>query len=95
MRKFAFLIMGDFYPEKDIVSIHNGGATMIGVPNIEEACKVAKTLQENGVECIELCGAFEESGAREIIAATNNKIAVGYTVHLPEQDALYKTLFPE
>ncbi|MDY4585617.1 MAG: DUF6506 family protein, partial [Oscillospiraceae bacterium] len=30
-------------------------------------------LVKQGVDCIELCGAFGEDGAREIIAVTENK----------------------
>lgn len=95
MRKFAFIILGDFNKENDTASIHNGEATIVGVSSVSEACVTAKELQKNGVECIELCGAFGEDGAREIIKATNNEVGVGYTIHLPEQDALYQVLFPE
>lgn len=94
MRKFAFILLGNFDREKDTATIHNGDATIVGVSSIEEACTAAKELQKNGIECIELCGAFGEDGAREIIKATDNKIGVGYTIHLPEQDALYEVLFP-
>ena len=46
-----------------------------------------------GVDCIELCGAFEEEGARRVIEATGNKVPVGYVVHLPSQDPLFQALF--
>lgn len=91
--KFAFIIMGNFNMDKDHTTIHNGEASMIGVANIDEACTVAKQLQNDGVNCIELCGAFEEDGAKRIIEATNNKIPVGYVIHLPQQDDLFNALF--
>ena len=56
--KFAFLIMGNFNSKIDHASIHNGMAQMIGVANIQEASIVAKKLYEDGIDCIELCGAF-------------------------------------
>lgn len=93
--KFAFLIMGDFQPRRDRASIHNGSAQIIGVSDIEEACKEARKLSQEGIDCLELCGAFGESGAKRVIEATEQKIAVGYIVHLPEQDKLYQKLFGE
>ncbi len=91
--KFAFLIMGHYDSKKDIAAIDGGDAQIIGVADIDEACAMAQKLYENGVECVELCGAFEETGAKKIIDATGGKLAVGYVVHLPEQDALFERLF--
>lgn len=91
--KFAFLIMGNFSSDTDRASIHSGSAQMIGVATIEEACKVAKELQQDGIGCIELCGAFGEAGARRIIEATNNQLPIGYVTHLPEQEAIYQAAF--
>ena len=84
--KFAFLILGDFRPEADRAAIHGGAAQMRGVSTRE--------LLEQGVGCIELCGAFGPDGARRIIEATENRIPVGYVTHLPEQEAVYRAAFP-
>lgn len=91
--KFAFLIMGDFDHKRDHGSIHHGMVQIIGVASIEEACVVARRLVAEGVECIELCGAFGAESARKVIAATEHKLPVGYVVHLPEQDELFTALF--
>ncbi|HJB16942.1 MAG TPA: hypothetical protein IAA05_13045 [Candidatus Blautia excrementipullorum] len=93
--KFAFLILGNnFDREKDQALIHNGTARIIGVPSVQEAALTARKLYEDdGVDCIELCGAFGPEGARKIIEATDNKIPVGYITHLPEQDEVYNAAF--
>ena len=91
--KFAFLILGDFNNTTDNASIHNGAAHIIGVANIKEACAVADKLLKQGIDCIELCGAFGASGAKKIIEATNNKIPVGFITHLTEQEEIYKIAF--
>lgn len=91
--KFAFIIMGDFLPQRDRAAINCGTAQIIGVSNLEEACVQASQLCDSGIDCIELCGAFGENGAKEVINATKNKIPVGYVVHLPEQDTLFRSLF--
>lgn len=91
--KFAFLIMGNFNSKNDTAYIHDGDARIIGVSNLKEACSIAKKLYEEGINCIELCGAFNEEGAREIIKATNNEIPIGYVTHLKEQEEIYNKTF--
>ena len=91
--KFAFIIMGELDPRQDQATIGNGSVKTVGVANLDQACRVAQELAAEGVDCIELCGAFGEAGARKIIAATTNKIPVGFVIHLPEQEPLFKALF--
>lgn len=92
--KFAFLVMGaDLDSQRDRAVIKEGTAQIIGVSNLEEACAVAKDLLEKGIDCIELCGAFREDGARKVIHATQNKIPIGYVTHLPEQEEVYRLAF--
>lgn len=91
--RFAFLIMGEFDVTRDIAQIHAGMAQIIGVSNMEEAKVTAKKLLEDGVGCIELCGAFGEAGAKAIIEATGGKIPIGYVTHLPQQDEVYAEAF--
>ena len=59
----------------------------------QEAAAAAKQLCEEGIDCIELCGAFGAEGAKQIIEITENRIPVGYVTHLPEQDEIYKAVF--
>ncbi len=91
--KFAFIILGDFEAQTDRAVIHKGAAQIVGVSSVEEACRVARELSAAGAGCLELCGAFGENGARQVIAATEGRVPVGYVVHLPEQDNLYKKFF--
>ena len=44
-------------------------------------------------DVIELCGAFRESGAREVIDATCGKIPVGFVTHLDCQNDLFDEIF--
>ena len=92
--RFAFIIMGeDFDSLKDCASIHEGAVQTIGVSSVEEACEVSIKLYEEGIDCIELCGAFGEAGAKSIIDVTENKIPVGYVTHLREQDEIFEKVF--
>ena len=53
----------------------------------------AMELMEEGIAAIELCGAFGPKLAREIIEATNGKVAVGYVIHDPDQDEGFAEFF--
>ena len=91
--RFAFIIMGEFQAAQDRAQIHQGAAQIVGVSDLQEAVQAARRLQAEGVDCIELCGAFGEAGAREIIRATEGRLPIGYVTHLPEQDDVYRAAF--
>ena len=94
--KFAFIILGeDFHPDTDRAEIHGGAARIIGVSSVREACREAVRLKDEGIGCIELCGAFGPDGAAQVIDATRNSLPVGYITHLPGQDPLYRKVFGE
>ena len=65
----------------------------MGGTTISAGAEIAARLEEEGVGCIELCGAFGEEGARAVIEATKNRIPVGYVTHLPEQEEVYRKAF--
>ncbi len=95
-KKFAFLLMGkDFDMSKDIAVFETEGmiSYLFTVTSFEAALKRAVACAEDGFGAIELCGAFGKEWADKIIAATGNRIAVGYVVHNPEQDALFERFF--
>lgn len=91
--KFVYLIMGPFDSKFDRKAIgKNNNAEIIGVKNLEQAKEISKSLI--GIaDVIELCGAFEKEGAREIIDATNGKIPVGFVTHFDFQNDLFDELF--
>ena len=92
--KFAFLIMGnEFDSSKDRAYIHDGMCQIIGVNDIEDAESTARKLLQEGIGCIEVCGAFGIDGAKAIINATENRIPVGYVTHLPSQEDLFIKAF--
>lgn len=95
-KKFAFILMGNHYtPEKHnaCFETENQITYICTVKNFDEVKGTIDTLVKEGVGAIELCGAFKKEKADEIIAYTNNKLAVGYVVHNPEQDELFKNFF--
>lgn len=94
--KFAFLILGnDFVPKNDSAFIHGDSARIIGVSSVDEACAQAKKLMDEGITCVELCGAFGPEGAKKVVDATQNRLPVGYVTHFPEQDEVFNKVFGE
>lgn len=94
--KFASIVMGAGYdPNEQQAHFSNewNDTYFYGVSDLTSACTLAKKLKEEGFQCIELCGAFGKEGAEQIIEATENKVAVGYSIHLQSQDTLFDSVF--
>ena len=92
--KIGFMAMGNYDLQRDQATLRGGETRLVGVADLDQACQVAREMQEDGVGCIELCGAFGPEGARRIIEATGGKLPIGYVVHFPEQDDLFASAFP-
>ena len=91
--RFAYLIMGPYDEKVDRAEIGGGKAQIIGVPTIEAACQGARELQADGVDAIEVCGAFGEEGAGKLAEATGSTISIGYVVNHPATAEAHKKLF--
>lgn len=63
------------------------------IKNMADAEEKARACAAEGFGVIELCGAFGQSGAEALIAATGGKLGIGYGVHLPGQDGLFAAFF--
>lgn len=95
-KKFAFILMSDAYnPEEHQACFEKGNMTsyIYTVRSFDEACTKMKELAAEGFGAVELCGAFGPEKAQKLIELTDNKIAVGYVVHNPEQDGLFDAFF--
>jgi len=73
-----------------------GLVTVVGVPTLDEACRVAaKARAEGAADFIELCGDFGEDGCRRVIAAVGGELPVGYVTYFPEEGEKVDRLFAE
>ena len=66
-------------PAKHRASVHTPQVdlTVVGVANYAEAEHVAKSMIEDGIAAIELCGGFGTDGVARIARAVGGKAAVG------------------
>lgn len=95
-KKFAFLLMDpQLSPDKDRANFETDKFiySFCAVTGARNAKARAVELMEDGVTAIELCGAFGQKLAREIIEATKGKVAVAYVVHDPDQDEGFEKFF--
>ena len=67
--RFAFIFMNTDLPGIERTTVRGGDSEFVGVRSLDEACSVASSLVDEGVGCIELCGAFGEDGARAVMEA--------------------------
>ena len=79
LTKYAFLMIGDGYTPAQITTLDSGAfaTTVICVENINMACEEAKKLLPQGIQLIELCGAFKGDMVDAVITAVEGKIPVG------------------
>jgi len=75
---FIFLAPGaDSAKHHSVVHTPGVDLTVIGVPNYAEAERAARSLIDQGIAAIELCGGFGTAGAARIAAVAGAKAAVG------------------
>lgn len=91
--KFAFMIMGERFDKTAFEYCEQADLRVVSVPDIESARVAAAQLKDEGIDVIELCGAFGLDGATAVKEATGGTVGVSYTVHHPELGPLFEKLF--
>jgi len=85
LNSWAFIYLGSGVedPAVDRAVIECGGVrtTIVAVPEKSAAVQVARDLVANGVQAIELCGAFEPAWAMKVIEATGRGVPVGSVIY--------------
>jgi hypothetical protein len=75
---FIFLAPGaDAAKHRAVVHTQQVDLTVVGVANYAEAERAAKSMVEQGIAAIELCGGFGVAGAARIARVVEGKAAVG------------------
>jgi phosphoribosylformylglycinamidine (FGAM) synthase-like amidotransferase family enzyme len=69
--------------------------SVLGVSEMSEAFEAAKTMLNDKIQMIELCGGFSEADAAEIRRSISNQVPVGVVVHDAESLAEIEKLVSE
>lgn len=64
-------------PREDVLGSDDCVLVSVGVPSVGEGPEVARRLVDEGVQLIELCGAFGPAGTAAIVEAVAGRVAVG------------------
>ena len=87
LTKFGFIVRGDgFDPETDVQIMESPDfkMTTIGISHLEQVCDAARRLVADGVQMIELCGAFGPIWTAKLIEAIDDAVPVGSVSYGPE-----------
>lgn len=63
------------------------------VNSFEQAKILVSKLKNEGFGVVELCGAFGEEKAKELMTITNNEIGIAYVVNSESQNKLFQKFF--
>lgn len=79
LTKYAFMMIGEGYTPAQVTTLDSGSfsTTVVCIENIEMACEEAKKLVPQGIQLIELCGAFKGDMIDAVINAVDGQIPVG------------------
>jgi len=77
------LVWPGFDPKKHRVTLEAPtlSMTIVGVKDFDEGANIAKGLVEEGIQVIDLCGAWGAVGATKIIEAVGDKVPVGLVLY--------------
>jgi len=91
LEKFGFIVVGDEFEQ--LQGTDSFQMTVVGIRKPKEAIDVAKKMVEDGIQIIELCGAFGPVWTARVIEATEGKVPVGTVTYGPESmPGLFKVL---
>jgi len=80
MIKIAYIFVcpeADSKKHRATVEIPTLSLIAVGVKDFDDAANVAKSLVEDGIQLIEVCGAYGPVGTAKIIEAVGGKVPVG------------------
>ena len=98
MLKYAFLFVvpdADSKKHRVVVETPTLSTTIVGAKDFDDAVNTAKSLVEDGVQLIDLCGGYGPAGAAKIVEAVGDKIPVGSVNYGIESVGKIAALFKE
>lgn len=96
MKQFAYILLGPVYqPDKDQAEFTAGNTRHLirTASSFEEAKALVLQLIKSGVGAIELCGAFGQQRARELMELTDCQVSISYAIHEPEVEKANQAFF--
>lgn len=96
MKKSAFVFMGPGYdPELHQAEFELGNrlTSVFTVNDFEGAKQRVAWCHRQGYGVVELCGAFGEEKAKQLVELTDGEVGIGYVVNSPGQQQMIMDFF--
>lgn len=95
MKKYAFILMGNYNTDKDKVKF--GSKDMITyiytVKNFEQAKELVKTLKNEKIGAVETCGAFSKENIEQLSEILGEQAGIARVIATPEERELLSNFF--
>ena len=92
LTKYGFIVQGSGYVVGKDMAVFDSGrfhTTIMAVASMDDARIAARQLVEQGVEVIELCGAFTQDDKNAIAASIHGAVPIGHVVFSgPDEEKL-------
>lgn len=97
LSNYGFIMIDGSYEKEEKTSLSSGKftTTVCCVKDIDMACKSAKVLVSEGIQLIELCGAFNGDMPLRVIEAIEGKVPVGHMEYSEEEMDKLKAFFQQ
>ncbi len=82
LERFGFIVVGDSFEQE--LGTDSFSMKVVGIRNPKESLEVARKMVADGIQIIELCGAFGPVWTSRILEATDNAVPIGAVTYGPE-----------
>lgn len=82
LKKFGFIVIGDHFENQ--IGTDQFKMKVVGIQKPNEAIKVAQAMVNEGIQAIELCGAFGPVWTTKILEAIDYQVPIGAVAYGPE-----------
>ena len=96
LRKFGFIIASPEFgpePQRTVVSAGSFEMIVVGTSAVAQGPPIAKNLVDEGIQLIELCGAFGPIWTAKVIEAIDDAVPVGFVAYGAEAISPMHRLF--
>ncbi len=87
LSNYAFIMIDGSYTEEQTTTLSSDvfSTTVCCVQDIDMACESAKRLVADGIQLIELCGAFKSDMPEQVSKAIGGQVPVGHIEYSEEE----------
>jgi len=82
LERFGFIVIGDQF--ENTIGSEQFKMKVVGIKKPNEAIEIAQAMVDEGIQAIELCGAFGPVWTAKILEAVDYQVPIGAVTYGPE-----------